>query len=146
MFIEEMEWKPLTDGERRTLEQELKAARIQSVDSEGKISYWTYQAKLIQELLDNPLERGEECNLGDAVALVGSNMVMWNAAEYGITGLIKRPDRSRALEGLPGVLGLALRQFFENVASNKNVNPFDGSPSKRARGVPKRIEIEESDK
>ena len=139
MLVDDMEWTPLTPEDRAVLLLRLKEAEAQVAADGESVRWWSYRAKLIELILDPDGEQ-KDMSFGEMVAFAGGVLATTDFQRFGLGGGVRGAGRERAFDGLPGRLVQGLRQFHSNVASNRHVSPFDGSPSPKPL-VPKKISL-----
>lgn len=138
VLVDEMEWTPLTEGEREALSRELELANSKIAVKPEDLRWWSYRAKLIELILDHSGEELGPITLGERVALVGGLLLTTDLQRFGAPGGIRGDERDRALHGLPGALIKALKQFHANRASSPGRDPFNGAPAKSGSFRPKK--------
>jgi len=138
VLVDEMEWTPLTEGERETLSRELHLANSKVAVEPEDLRWWSYRAQLIELILEYSGEEQSQTPLGERVALVGGLLLTSDLQRFGMPGGIRGAERDRALDGLPGALVKGLQQFHANRSSAPARDPFNGAPSKRNPFRPKK--------
>ncbi|MGS7252363.1 hypothetical protein ACQ7NP_14705 [Pseudomonas anuradhapurensis] len=126
VFINELEWRALNESERLKLQQLLAEARERLVDQEDDVRWWTYRARIIELLLDNPAERGEDIEVCDLVVYLANTLSAADVECFGPENRIAGTRKMEAFRGLPGIAAEALVLFQSNVATSPRFSPFDG--------------------
>lgn len=126
MFINELEWRRLSETERFRLRLLLAEAYERLVDQDDDARWWTYRARIIELLLDNPAERGEDIHVCDLVVYLANALSTADIASFGPEHRIAGKRKMEAFRGLPGIAAEALVIFQSNVATSPRFCPFDG--------------------
>lgn len=126
MFINELEWRRLSETERFRLRLLLVEAYERLVDQNDDVRWWTYRARIIESLLDNPAERGEDIHVCDLVVYLANALSTADIASFGPEHRIAGKRKMEAFRGLPGIAAEALIIFQSNVATSPRFCPFDG--------------------
>ncbi|MDM3885957.1 hypothetical protein QSV36_10145 [Pseudomonas sp. BCRC 81390] len=126
MFINELEWRSLSEAERLQLQLLLAEARERLVNQKDDVRWWTYRARIIELLLDNPAERGEDIHVCDLVVYLAKALSTADIASFGPEHRIAGKRKMEAFRGLPGIAAEALVLFQSNVATSPRFSPFDG--------------------
>ncbi|WP_136477033.1 hypothetical protein [Pseudomonas sp. DG56-2] len=127
MFVNDLMWEPLSEPERKLLTLLLSQARQSVYSRTPAARRWRYRAQVIELLLDNPKERGEDLPLADLVTFIGFELINADERRFGYSGRITGKRKMQAFQGLPGVAAHAFLLFLENVATCPRRSPFDGS-------------------
>ncbi|MFK3815139.1 hypothetical protein ACI2KG_00765 [Pseudomonas sp. NPDC089407] len=126
MFINELDWRPLSQAERQKLVLLLEEAR-QPKERSGEVRWWAYRARVIELLLDNPAERGEDADICNLVVHLAKSLSASDIEAFGTENVIAGRCKMEACRGLPGVAAEAFVLFQSNVATSPRYSPFDGS-------------------
>ncbi|WP_156340852.1 hypothetical protein [Pseudomonas sp. NBRC 111124] len=125
MFINELKWRPLSQAERQKLDLLLEEAR-QSRKRSSEVRWWAYRARIIELLLDNPAERGEDTDVSNLVVFLAKSLSTADVKDFGPEERIAGRRKMDACRGLPGVAVEAFVLFQSNVATSPRYSPFDG--------------------